>query len=647
MLEIGGATSFMRIKRVAISNFRSIRYAELEVDATTVLIGPNNAGKTAILEAIRIALTRRWGQRGTGFTEYDVHLCATRTDPKVGDPVVIEIEMQEGAANEWPEEVHETLADIIQLNPLSGQASIIMRVSCAWDEGEDSYVPKWEFLNVDRNPLAGKGARATNFQEFFSFLPVFYLDAIRDAGDEFSARSQFWGRLLRTVQIPDPLEQKSVRIFNLLNAKLLAADPLLGDLATSLSDISRVATTGTPGQANLRVLPLNTWDLLSKAEVIYQTDGAKPWLPLVRHGQGVQSLSVLFLFRLFVELLLEKLYRAESKAVLALEEPETHLHPQASRSLFRHVQELHGQKIVSTHSPYFLQHVPFRDLRVVRAGPDGTVIKSLPREYRCRLPNPPGLAPIIAKAPGLLAYDSGLSELVIKGELPTPLYQALLVAYHGHPATADYHARLRASRDASLEFIPDTDLTKLETFARRIRGEIFFASKWILVEGQSEYHILYGMAKAMGYDLDENGVAVIDFQNNGNPECFAALGRALGYPWTMLVDGDQKGTQFLGSVRNRNFDSAYMAQRTRQLPIGTLEQQLVADGLQPELKCVLAGQGVVGAATMSDPDLIAALKDDKCGYAAELGAQCAASPALTHRMPLQLREVITLLRTLP
>lgn len=47
----------MKIKRVTIENFRSIRHAEVELGETTVLIGPNNAGKTAILEAIRIALT--------------------------------------------------------------------------------------------------------------------------------------------------------------------------------------------------------------------------------------------------------------------------------------------------------------------------------------------------------------------------------------------------------------------------------------------------------------------------------------------------------------------------------------------------------------------------------------------------------------
>ncbi len=322
-----------------------------------------------------------------------------------------------------------------------------MRVSCAWDDGEQSYVPKWDFLNTDRNPLVGKGARATNSQEFFSFLPVFYLDALRDADDEFASRSQFWGRLLRTVKVPEPLEQKSVRIFNLLNAKLLAADPMLGELATSLSNISRVATKGTPGQASIRMLPLNTWDLLSKAEVIYQDDGAKPWLPLMRHGQGVQSLSVMFLFPLVRRVVAWRgLSRGEHPCV-GLGGAGNPPSPTSPRTLFGHLAQLQGQKIVSTHSPYFLQHVPFRDLRVVRAGPDGTIIKSLPREFRCRVPNLPDFARIIAASKGLLEYDGGLSELVINGSLPMATYRDLLLACDGHADVAVLHARLRAARE--------------------------------------------------------------------------------------------------------------------------------------------------------------------------------------------------------
>jgi putative ATP-dependent endonuclease of OLD family len=66
----------MRVTAIRIENFRSIKTLDLDLGDTTVFVGPNNAGKTAILDALRIALTRKWGQRGTGFTEYDVHLAA-------------------------------------------------------------------------------------------------------------------------------------------------------------------------------------------------------------------------------------------------------------------------------------------------------------------------------------------------------------------------------------------------------------------------------------------------------------------------------------------------------------------------------------------------------------------------------------------
>ena len=62
----------MRITKLRIRNFRCISSLDLDLGDTTVFIGPNNAGKTAILDAVRIVLTRRWGQRGTGFTEHDV-----------------------------------------------------------------------------------------------------------------------------------------------------------------------------------------------------------------------------------------------------------------------------------------------------------------------------------------------------------------------------------------------------------------------------------------------------------------------------------------------------------------------------------------------------------------------------------------------
>jgi putative ATP-dependent endonuclease of OLD family len=160
----------MLIRRVRIQNFRSIRSLDLELGDATVFIGPNNAGKTAILEALRIALTRRWGQRGTGFTEYDVHLLDEHSDPKASDPVCIEIELQERAIGEWSPDLQADLDDVIQTDPVSGKASILLRVSCGWDADQRSYVPRWEFLNVARalshlpsnSSFAGKSGSATS-----------------------------------------------------------------------------------------------------------------------------------------------------------------------------------------------------------------------------------------------------------------------------------------------------------------------------------------------------------------------------------------------------------------------------------------------------------------------------------------------------
>lgn len=636
----------MQIKRIHIENFRSIRSASLELSETTVLIGPNNSGKTAILEAVRIALTRRWGQRGTGFTEYDVYLADETCDPKTSDPVVIEVELQEQDAGEWPEDLQAELEDIIQLDPVSGQASIILRVSCAWDGAAGSYVPRWEFLNVARTPLVGRAARAINLQEFFQFLPVFYLEALRDASDEFSSRSQFWGRLLRTVQISEALEKRSQRVFDLLNRRFLAADPRLGNLATTISEISRVAAADNPGEADLRIMPLRPWDLLSRAEVIYRCEEGKPWLPLARHGQGIQSLSVMFLFRAFVEQLLTDLYKRDSTSVLALEEPETHLHPQAARTLWRHVEELPGQKLVTTHSPYFVQHVPFRDLRIVRLEEAGTTIASLPAAFRVIVPHVAQIDPVIAGSDGLLTYDRGLGELVVRGTLDQDTFRALLVAYAGRGDTNAIHAALRRLHDESQVFIPDDELAQLETFARRIRGEIFFARRWLLVEGQSEYHLMHGLGTGLGYDLDEHGVSVIDFQNNGNPVCFAALARALRFPWLIVVDGDATGRSYLTQIERRGFAPAEMTRRGFTLPAGNLERQLVADGLQDELKAILSELGHEDAAGLDDAALIARLEESKGSYAALLAGRCARDPAFAARMPEQLRAAVGSLRGL-
>ena len=108
---------------------------------------------------------------------------------------------------------------------VTGKTFIILRASCAWNETAGSFEPSWVFLNAGRGPLVGDSAWRMNLERFWQYPPVFYLGALRDAVDEFSPRSQFGVGCSKAMGIPSALETKVQRVLDLLNKKLLQADP--------------------------------------------------------------------------------------------------------------------------------------------------------------------------------------------------------------------------------------------------------------------------------------------------------------------------------------------------------------------------------------------------------------------------------------
>ena len=578
----------MYITRIEIENFRSIRNMVLDLSDTTVLVGPNNAGKTAILDALRIALTRRWGQRGTGFSEYDIHLADDEADPKASSGVRIELKSEERHPGEWPTAVVEDLGDIVQLNINTNRRFISLRTRCVWNTDTDSFEPSWEFLTANRSPLVGVGARRTNLERFWRYLPMFYLGALRDVGDEFSSRSsQFWIRLLRELNIPPELESEALQVLDLLNRKLLKADPRLDKIASTLSGATNIAARDREGGLDLRMVPLKSWDLLSRAEIILRNEPDLPWLPLNKQGQGIQSLSVIFLFQAFVDHLLGELYEPGSEPILALEEPEAHLHPQAVRTLWTHINALPGQKIVTSHSPFFVQNVPFRDLRLVRLTANGTEVRSLPTSFSVSFPPVDGLNSMVSNTVNRLTYEPASETLTVYGDLQDGDYKELLKSCFKDARRSDLESRLLDLRKRASLYVSENELRKLETQARRMRGEIFFAERWLLVEGPTDYLLVQAIAHALDYDFDRHGVAVVDVQNNGNPATFAALARALSIPWLAVFDGDKGGEKLIKQIKKRGFNEAELRKRCRQHSDGALEAQLVADGLGSELRKVL------------------------------------------------------------
>jgi putative ATP-dependent endonuclease of OLD family len=119
-----------------------------------------------------------------------------------------------------------------------------------------------------------------------------------------------------------------------------------------LDDIAKVVPVG--GEENtvsIEAVPGRLFDMLSKAQVNL-TAGTGAKVPLGRHGEGTQSLSVLMLFHAFLSTW------SSGAPFIALEEPEAHLHPSAIRALWKLLEALPGQKIISSHSGDLLSEAP-------------------------------------------------------------------------------------------------------------------------------------------------------------------------------------------------------------------------------------------------------------------------------------------------
>ena len=105
-----------------------------------------------------------------------------------------------------------------------------------------------------------------------------------------------------------------------INQDILRADPWLEQFRSSFAKAHKIMALGDGSNTSIQALPLKPWDFMSKSEVVIKPKGSDVDIPLLRHGQGIQSLTVLFLFYAYIEILLKPSFEAETEAILTLEE---------------------------------------------------------------------------------------------------------------------------------------------------------------------------------------------------------------------------------------------------------------------------------------------------------------------------------------
>lgn len=310
----------MYLKEVLIKNFRSLKDVSIAFDDTTILIGENNAGKSTILDAIRIGLNKATSK--LSFDEYDFYMDDVIKSPKDSEGVKITLIFEERVAGEWEGYISDTFVEAIQyIDP--EKASIIIEVNASYNDVTGDIDAKTSFLNINFEPIAGKVQNLLN--RFLLLTPVFYLQAIRELKDTFSSKSPLWGRFMKKVSIPQNDLDEIQNQIEKLNENIISNDDNLTSLVTELQKIQKVMDFQGEDLVSINAVPLKTWDLLSKAQVVLNNGTSAVDFPLDRHGQGTQSVTAILLFKAYINILLKEISSDSAEAILTLEEPEAHL----------------------------------------------------------------------------------------------------------------------------------------------------------------------------------------------------------------------------------------------------------------------------------------------------------------------------------
>lgn len=556
----------MFLKEIRVKNFRSLKDVTVTFDETTVLIGENNAGKSTVLDSLRIALNKAVGR--TSFEEFDFYMDNIITSPKESDGISILLMFEERTVDEWTGYIADTFVDAIQY-PAGEKGAVFFRVSAKYNEITAEIETKTEFLDNNLDPISGRIQNQVG--KFLNICPVFYLQALREIKDIFGSKSPLWGKFMKKASIPqEELDHIQNQIEN-LNEDIISNDENLSSLVDELQKIQKVMDFNGNELVSINAVPLKSWDLLSKAQVVLNNGTSVVDFPLEKHGQGTQSVSAILLFKAYISILLKEMNSDAAEAILTLEEPEAHLHPQAIRALQKSIKEMDCQKIVTTHSPYFIQNIDIRNVRYIRKRNGSSLVTQVKDQVSFEIAEiNEGLKHVVSAHNEILELDEDNKIVIVKQPIGVSVERAL------KGCCLPVSRNIDDVLDEARNIFSKEELHSINMCIQKNRGDILFARKWFLYEGQTEEVILPYFANLLGKDFDELGVSGIAYRNNGSAKAFIKLAKVLDIPWLVLGDNDQQGKHTKKEVKSCGYDDAIVESRVILTNAVDVENELIS-----------------------------------------------------------------------
>lgn len=338
----------MRIARLKIEKFRSIRSAEVRLGDITAFVGENNAGKTAALRAINAVLNFEQEEEAFRLRR---HQHAPRSNTRITLTL-----------SDIPEsEVYE---------PYLEGGQIVVAFSYIYSTGRHSYriEQAHQFVAAPDDVLA---AIRTD-------LRYVYIPAERTNQDICIGEGALFAELIERhfaeqVKNRDTVSSGVKRISEKVHRSVLEK------LETQMNalypqDRSVRFSIDFPAALDYHVLLSSIQISLGEGDSSY---------PMQEWGSGTKSLAIIAMHR--ANALMD-----DMSIILGIEEPETNLHPQAQRRFLNSLREGKNEKemqvLFTTHSTVLVDELGHEDVILVRRESDEkrgfrTKISQLPEDF--------------------------------------------------------------------------------------------------------------------------------------------------------------------------------------------------------------------------------------------------------------------------